>query len=162
MPQQKLNLLQFPALRSAELRRRPPQIMRRQLADPDSYSPGSVLPSEKTSAGARIPICRYRSCSSAAQVRWRQASSARSVLLESRPVSWGFAANQTEATSANFLTFSKHGYPAESGKFWSQEYLAKPIRLPIYIRILGHSCRQSHHDHLRPRLPHRVRTRHNS
>jgi hypothetical protein len=35
MPQQKLNLLQFPALRSAELRRCAPQIMRRQLADPD-------------------------------------------------------------------------------------------------------------------------------
>jgi len=35
MPQQKLNLLQFPALRSAELSRRPPKIMRRQLADPD-------------------------------------------------------------------------------------------------------------------------------
>jgi hypothetical protein len=29
MPQQKLNLLQFPALRAAELRRRPPQIVRR-------------------------------------------------------------------------------------------------------------------------------------
>src|SRR6202047_5437391 len=35
MPQQELNLLQLAALRSAELRRRAPQIVRRQLADPD-------------------------------------------------------------------------------------------------------------------------------
>jgi hypothetical protein len=35
MPQQELNLFQLAALRAAELRRRPPQIMRRQLADPD-------------------------------------------------------------------------------------------------------------------------------
>jgi hypothetical protein len=35
MPQQKLNLLELPALRAAQLRRRPPQIVRRQLADPD-------------------------------------------------------------------------------------------------------------------------------
>jgi hypothetical protein len=35
VPQQKLNLLQLAALRAAELRRRAPQIMRRQLADPD-------------------------------------------------------------------------------------------------------------------------------
>jgi hypothetical protein len=35
MPEQKLNLFQFPALRAAQLRRRPLQIVRRQLADPD-------------------------------------------------------------------------------------------------------------------------------
>src|SRR3984957_1499913 len=35
MAQQKLNLLQLAALRSAELRCRAPKIMRRQLADPD-------------------------------------------------------------------------------------------------------------------------------
>jgi len=35
MPQQKLNLLQFAALRSAELSCRASKIMRRQLADPD-------------------------------------------------------------------------------------------------------------------------------
>ena len=34
MPRQKLNLLQLPALRAAQLRRRAPKIMRRQLADP--------------------------------------------------------------------------------------------------------------------------------
>jgi hypothetical protein len=35
VPEQKLNLPQLAALRTAELRRRAPQIMRRQLADPD-------------------------------------------------------------------------------------------------------------------------------